>query len=302
MKLLVSAAALVGATYAITESVFDLDAGICNLMWNECITEGGNPASECHSDEGKETGQAYLCTGTCHEVFFDPGNESNNFDIAAYDDFCPSVDMERAGKKKGKGKANGQPGHCPPGGCSSFWDLSGIWQYGCWCNFDEYLTEGSGQPVNVYDDICKSFQLCLRCARWDGKQENYACDPTLDPYNVVGFSNFKADCSAANPGDLCGESLCSCNVNFLQRLFRLLWVKPSPYTNEYLHSEGFDQEANCPDPAIRSSTMSCCGYYPDRFPYSLGSSSKACCREHRLYNPVIEDCCPDGRTESAGSC
>ena len=57
--------------------------------------------------------------------------------------------------------------YCPLGGCQSQFDLSGIDGYGCWCNFGAQLTSGHGSPVNIFDDICKAFQLCLRCVKFD---------------------------------------------------------------------------------------------------------------------------------------
>ena len=60
--------------------------------------------------------------------------------------------------------------YCPPGGCVVLFDLSKIMGYGCWCNFQDDLSVGSGEPVDKYDELCRSFQLCMRCARWDGKQ------------------------------------------------------------------------------------------------------------------------------------
>ena len=76
----------------------------------------------------------------------------------------------------------------------------------------------------------------------DGFTEGYGCSPKTDTYNVIGDSLFGTDCSAANPGDLCGESLCSCNINFIQRVFAQNWIIPSVYTDEYLHSKGFDND------------------------------------------------------------
>ena len=62
---------------------------------------------------------------------------------------------------------------CPGGNCMVSMGLQQIWGYGCWCNFDDNLTEGGGTPVNTFDEICRDFTLCLRCAKYDGKVLSY---------------------------------------------------------------------------------------------------------------------------------
>lgn len=230
------------------------------------------------------TGQEQICNDDAYTILkegFDSFHEKR------YSRFC---DEARAS-------------HCPPGGCRGSFSIHGIMQYGCWCNFRDNLMDGSGQPVNLYDSICKKFQLCLRCARWDGRQENYSCNPKTDTYNAIGRSDFRMDCSRANPGDLCGESLCSCNTSFLQRLFEQLWIVPSTYTDVFLHRRGFDQSQNCPlPPPVANDEMACCGYYPDRFPYGINSITKECCRDQTIYNPIIQDCCRNGSIADRGNC
>lgn len=47
-----------------------------------------------------------------------------------------------------------------------------------------------------------------------------------------------------------------------------------------------------------NNVKSCCGSYPNRFPYKLGTSHQCC--NNVLYNSVNEQCCQDGRTVSIG--
>ena len=129
--------------------------------------------------------------------------------------------------------------NCPPGGCQTFFDLSAIWQYGCWCNFGDKLMQGYGVPRNPFDEVCKKLQLCLRCVKYDAKQGGFGCDPHNDEWNGLGFPNFYVDCTVANPNNECGEYLCSCNTQFLADLLQFLWQPDIQYDSSFLHSNGF---------------------------------------------------------------
>merc|ERR1712098_951217 len=104
---------------------------------------------------------------------------------------------------------------CQNGTCQIPLSLDGIWGYGCWCNFGYDLMQGKGKPVNEFDAVCKSLQLCLRCARMDGDTDGYTCDPSTQGYNAY-FSwmpqtnGILADCTEKNPGDFCAQHSCSC--------------------------------------------------------------------------------------------
>merc|ERR1712004_325653 len=131
-----------------------------------------------------EVGASLLCTDQCSEHFQVLGGEK----LLNYESFCSF---------RGTSVAS--------------FGIDAINQYGCWCNFDERLTEGAGEPQNEYDSICKKFQLCLRCTSIDAKIGDYSCDPKTDVYQT------DVDCSASNAGNVCGESLCSCDQDFKTR-------------------------------------------------------------------------------------
>ena len=135
--------------------------------------------------------------------------------------------------------------------------------------------------------------------------DNYSCDPLTYTYSSLNSPSFQTDCSAANADD-CGTHLCSCNVNFIQRLFSLLWSSnpDHAYDNSYLHSNGFSQYDNCAlPPANNSGEMDCCGYYPDRYPYNANSTSgKQCCDNHTTYSTMNQECCIDGSVAELGGC
>jgi len=247
---------------------------LCDWNYEACINGDTSMGADCLMNP--ELGSDLLCTEQCFDHFETLGGEK----LINYESFC------------------GFRSNCPPGGCVSSFNIDKIKQYGCWCNFDDRLTEGSGEPINEYDSVCRNFQLCLRCTRIDAKNGDYSCDPKTDTYGAEGNSAFSIDCSAANAGNLCGESLCSCNQNFLQRIFLLNWIIPSLYTPEFLHSRGFNHELECPYVGGHRE-VECCGYWPDRFPYST-SSGRSCCNQHTIYNPVDEVCCENGTVAHLG--
>jgi len=200
--------------------------------------------------------------------------------------------------------------YCPPGGCVVLFDLSKIMGYGCWCNFQEDLAVGSGQPVDKYDELCRSFQLCMRCARWDGKQSAKKGGDSCNihgTYNVVSgpAANSKAlmfECSEANSHEDCGTHLCCCYSDLIAELIGILW-NPVSYNHAYKHSNGFNVAEKCDPPIFQYKyQMACCGYYPNRFPY--GTVKMECCDNHSIYNPAMNTCCGhgDGTYKPAGTC
>jgi len=247
---------------------------LCNLNYAACVDGDSSFGADCQANP--ELGTDLLCTSDCSDHFERIGGEKYD----NYQGFC------------------GLKSNCPPGGCVSSFNIDHIKNYGCWCNFEDNLMDGAADPVNIYDSICRKFQLCLRCAKIDGETEGYGCNPKTVTWSSHGDPFFNTDCSNGNPGDLCGESVCSCNVNFIQRIFAQNWIVPSVYDPVYKHDNGFNQAANCPI-VHNGNDVKCCGYWPDRFPYGM-NSNKECCDEHKVYNPVSQICCYDGRVVSAG--
>lgn len=195
--------------------------------------------------------------------------------------------------------------HCPNGNCLVNFPLQPIWGYGCWCNFDSDLMEGRGRPVNRYDEICRDMQLCLRCARFDGKNEGYDCDPITQGYGMGGGPDFSSRCSAGNPDNECAAHTCTCEQQFLSEFVGLSFQLPVvvTYEPEFLHSGGnFDYETACPPPQQPTYDMDCCGLYPARFPYGVGNPYKDCCNNESIFNPLSEQCCGDGSVALTGTC
>lgn len=248
---------------------------LCNLNYEACIEGDTTNGADCIHNP--ELGAELLCTSSCDAYFQDIGDER----FENYNMFCDGFRMGAA---------------CPPGGCVSSFEIDYIKDYGCWCNFDDHLMEGAGEAVNEYDAICKDLQLCLRCAKIDGDTDGYSCNPKTHAWDVEGNGFFGLDCSSANAGDLCAESLCSCNTNFVIQLFSLQWQLVFDQT--YKHSNGF-QKNDCKLANLGSGEHQCCGYWPHRYPYAV-DSGRECCGEHTLYSPINEQCCANGSIVKMG--
>jgi hypothetical protein len=195
--------------------------------------------------------------------------------------------------------------YCDPDkGCNSPISLDGIWGYGCWCNFGEHLLTGGAAPVNTFDEICKDMQLCLRCAKMDGENDGYECDPKTVDYNVVvewmnSDEALFSECEALNQADHCATHCCTCEVDMVNSLIGTIW-KMNLYEPEYKHSNGFDRTESCPTNP-QHTLSACCGYYPKRFPYS--NEVRQCCRaDQSLFNPLNKDCCENEGVSPIGSC
>ena len=181
--------------------------------------------------------------------------------------------------------------------------LAPIWQYGCWCNFDEDLTLGRDQPVDVYDRVCRRYQLCLRCARRDGKVNGEYCDPVGQNYvaeNSIGSSS-GVGCAIAGSSS-CEEHVCLCDQNMLSDFLDLLFSGTGEVPDSsYLH-DTYDFEANCAASDRTYEDVLCCGTYPTRYPYSPLNPNKDCCSDTTVYNPINEECCTDGTAATIGGC
>merc|ERR1711881_49783 len=163
--------------------------------------------------------------------------------------------------------------NCEDGQCEIPLSFSGIWGYGCWCNFGYDLTQGSGKPIDGFDGVCKSLQMCLRCARIDANEAGQeSCDPVGVEYNAT-FSwlpsqeGIMADCSEQNPGSVCAAHVCTCELNIISDILDLLWSQVT-FDSGNLHDNGFDVQASCTGGLATGNgkLKSCCGYYPTRTP------------------------------------
>jgi len=193
--------------------------------------------------------------------------------------------------------------NCQDANCKVPITLSGIWGYGCWCNFGVDLMKGNGLPMNEFDNVCKNMQLCLRCARMDGTDENEECDPKTQDYNAA-FSWFPtqnslgSDCSSQNNNHKCSSRVCTCEIQLINDLMNLIWsgIRYSPIYQTSTNPSGtgtFSQNTECEITNGPNSDIQCCGKYPFRYTYN--NLEKDCCEaSQEVFNPVSEECCPNG--------
>ena len=160
--------------------------------------------------------------------------------------------------------------------------------------------------MDVYDRICRNYQLCLRCARRDGKASGNYCDPVGQNYvaqNSIGGSGSTTGVGCTVSGDECEEHVCQCDQNLLSELLDLLFAGTGEIPDSsYLHDNGYDFEANCASTQVIFEDVVCCGSYPQRYPYSPSNPNKDCCSDTTVFNPINEECCNDGSAATIGAC
>merc|ERR1712019_276637 len=202
--------------------------------------------------------------------------------------------------------SNRQITNCDPSTstCQTPISFSAVWGYGCWCNFGNELTTGSGKPVDDFDHVCKDLQMCLRCSKLDAKEAGDFCDPLTQQYSAT--YNFQqddatmvADCTAQNPNSDCANQVCSCELKFISNYIDLQWSN-SIYTANNKLENGFDQENTCPKVGTVGTSKSCCGSYPSRTPY--GGRLECCQASGSIYNPLVSECCGVTGTAAIGAC
>ena len=193
---------------------------------------------------------------------------------------------------------------CNGANCAVPVALDGIWQYGCWCNFGNYLMNGQGTPVNKHDQLCQKMQFCLRCAEIDATKEGRECNPRNTNFTIgveaSTSGNFAAECGLANPDDRCARDTCICQINIISELVNLMW-EGYVYDPSYKHiSEGgtFDYSENCSVQKTGGNGRECCGDYPSRTPYNAGKQS--CCKGSSLFSEFSQQCCEDGSVVAIG--
>merc|ERR1712156_1371731 len=178
-------------------------------------------------------------------------------------------------------------------------------EYGCWCYFYDNVGRGKGTPVDEIDGFCKTLADGYQCAIIDGEAEGQSCVPwevAYSPGAGQGPDRF-ASCQANNPGDSCAARACSVEGIFVDNLFAFL-ISGTPIAYDtYGHNDSdFDPatDAGCPVKAgIKgvSGEKSCCGGYPNRFPFKTLDGDRACCGS-RTYNTQLLNCCANGQVKA----
>lgn len=139
--------------------------------------------------------------------------------------------------------------------------ISTISQYGCWCNFENGMTNGAGRSVNAVDEACKQLQLGYQCVRIDSKNGE-SCDTEMTEYNLTfgvdtEFLDFM--CNMLNGGDPCASRLCALESYFIGILMNFSLEPEDQYPEIYKHPEiggTFDFSSTCLGLDVSTSTES----------------------------------------------
>lgn len=215
------------------------------------------------------------------------------------------------------------------GSNNGFLDLSAVWNYGCWCSFNEELLQGKGEPKNLVDQACKDLTMCARCNVIDHPDEE--CNPVTTFYNAPLAKpgeelNVSKHCMRANRRSSCRRAVCSCETEFAAAIIRIFFESSEVFDPAFKHSNNFDRELECKTQVKsltsttsnvvynaggtakspgRISTSSdgetqCCGVYPKRKPFVV-TPARQCCG-YDTFNSATHDCCDGERIADPGAC
>jgi len=129
--------------------------------------------------------------------------------------------------------------------------ISSISQYGCWCDFENGMKDGAGQPVNAVDEACRDLQLGYQCVKIDSRETDDHCDPDNTEYTLtfgvdVEFLDFM--CNLLNDYDPCKARLCALESYFIGTLMNLSLEPENQFSIEYQRIEvggPFNFQENC---------------------------------------------------------
>lgn len=157
---------------------------------------------------------------------------------------------------------------------------------GCWCYFDEDVGSGKGKPSSALDELCKTLHNGYECAMRDAEDEGDSCTPWEVTYTVgSGQAGAVAECTATNAGNNCATRACIVEQTFVAGLVDFFILQQGSIS---VLDGPFDCSTASANTGV--SAKSCCGSYPDRFPFRTNNGDRACCGT-RTYNTQTLSCC-----------
>jgi len=171
-------------------------------------------------------------------------------------------------------------------------------EMGCWCYFGDDHGRGKGPAIDELDNICKTLSDGYDCAIIDHEEENNKrshtdCVPWEVEYNSgLGGTNLELAeaCYNSNPKNNCAARACIVEGNFVAQL-TMYFISGGSVRLENKHENGFDPNNMCQGKkGINSKEKSCCGKYPNRFPFKTLGGERSCCGS-RTYNTMALECC-----------
>lgn len=183
--------------------------------------------------------------------------------------------------------------------------IENISEYGCWCYFGDDHGRGKGTPVDPIDEVCKILHDGYECAMRDAEDEGTTCVPwEVDYDSGVGGTGISIaeECAQLNNGNNCAIRACTIEGSFVANLLDI-FVGGASINNNNKHSNGFDQANVCATKKNGGgpSNKSCCGNYPDRFPYKTVGGDRKCCGT-RTYNSLTLKCCDSASSTVKFNC
>lgn len=90
-------------------------------------------------------------------------------------------------------------------------NLDEIYNHGCWCSFlqlgQKPVKPKRGHPLDVIDQICRSYSQCMRCVGIEG-----FCETSRKHYFVVNKKKTPWSCNFPQT-DFCARERCECDLN-----------------------------------------------------------------------------------------
>ena len=142
---------------------------------------------------------------------------------------------------------------------NSIVNFKDIDEYGCWCKLAQ-AGKGFGTAVDGIDSACKVFQHCRRCINIEANDDS--CDPVSQNYGIGAYFssiNILGQCIDGNPGNVCAQHTCSCEVQFVTQLMDILFSYGNGYTADFNHKSGFDVDESCQIWVTGEKNWECCG-------------------------------------------
>ncbi|CAG5109819.1 Oidioi.mRNA.OKI2018_I69.chr2.g4303.t1.cds [Oikopleura dioica] len=181
-----------------------------------------------------------------------------------------------------------------------------VYKYGCWCfrNGEKSVLGGSGNTIDGADRACKAYQQCHKCM-----DNDYNDCPAWVPYRFEGKINDdgRKTITCLNQEGSCRRNHCECDKKLAEDL-ALHEMTLNPLNRRDF---GFEPEQACKKADSRSistshaTETSCCGVYPNRFPFvsnrNQGESLRKCCL-NKTYDPRKLACCPGHEVKNHGTC
>jgi len=172
--------------------------------------------------------------------------------------------------------------------------LNSMNEMGCWCYFGDDSGRGKGNPVDGLDHLCRVLHENYECAMRDAEAEGTTCIPWDQTYeSAVGGASVTLSeaCDIANTGNNCAIRSCIIEGTFVSSILAFFILEGGSIIDANKHSSGFDPTVECvTKPGAGPSEKSCCGEYPNRFPFKTLGGDRQCCGT-KTYNALSLNCC-----------